>query len=165
MIADCYLAGVSTRRMDKLAKQLGIHSLSKSQVSRLAADLDEHVDEFRHRNLSEAGSFTFVAADALTMKVRQGGRVVNTTLPHPLRREPVTPKSMWPAVKAMLHSVYVQPDAAAVTAQFDRTLAYVSEKLPAVASNLDATRADILAFTSFPKDLWQQIWSNNPTSG
>ncbi len=74
----------------------------------------------------------------------------------------VTPKSMWPAVKAMLHSVYDQPDAAAVTAQFDRTLDYVSEKLPAVASHLDAARADILAFTSFPKDLWQQIWSNNP---
>ncbi|GAB3568612.1 hypothetical protein GCM10027405_30560 [Arthrobacter alkaliphilus] len=64
VIADCYLAGVSTRRMDKLVKQLGIHSLSKSQVSRMAADLDEHVDEFRHRNLSEAGPFTFVAADA-----------------------------------------------------------------------------------------------------
>ncbi len=74
----------------------------------------------------------------------------------------VTPKSMWPAVKAMLHSVYDQPDAAAVTAQFDRTLDYVTEKLPAVASHLDAARADILAFTSFPKDLWQQIWSNNP---
>ncbi len=74
----------------------------------------------------------------------------------------VTPKSMWPAVKAMLHSVYDQPDAEAVNAQFDRTLDYVTEKLPAVADHLDAARADILAFTAFPKDLWQQIWSNNP---
>ena len=49
VVADCYLAGVSTRRMDKLVKTLGIHSLSKSQVSRMAADLDEHVDQFRHR--------------------------------------------------------------------------------------------------------------------
>jgi len=80
VIADCYLAGVSTRRMDKLVKTLGIHSLSKSQVSRMAADLDEHVDEFRHRSLSEAGPFTVVAADALTMKVREGGRVVNTVV-------------------------------------------------------------------------------------
>ena len=39
VVADCYLAGVSTRRMDKLVKTLGIHSLSKSQVSRMAADL------------------------------------------------------------------------------------------------------------------------------
>jgi transposase-like protein len=68
VVADCYLAGVSTRRMDKLVKTLGIHSLSKSQVSRMAADLDEHVDQFRHRPLDDAGPFTFVAADALTMK-------------------------------------------------------------------------------------------------
>ncbi len=46
VVADCYLAGGSTRRMDKLVKTLGIHSLSKSQVSRMAADLDEHVDQF-----------------------------------------------------------------------------------------------------------------------
>src|SRR5690625_1815217 len=40
VVADCYLAGVSTRRMDKFVKTLGINSLSKSQVSRMAADLD-----------------------------------------------------------------------------------------------------------------------------
>lgn len=75
----------------------------------------------------------------------------------------ICPKSMWPAVKAMLHSVYDQPDAAAVHAQFDRLLDYVAGKLPAVAEHLDAARADILAFTAFPKDVWTQIWSNNPT--
>ena len=80
VVADCYLAGVSTRRMDKLVKTLGIHSLSKSQVSRMAADLDEHVDQFRHRPLGDAGPFTFVAADALTMKVREGGRVINAVV-------------------------------------------------------------------------------------
>jgi putative transposase len=68
VVADCYLAGVSTRRMDKLVKTLGIDSLSKSQVSRMAADLDGIVEDFRHRPLGEAGPFTFVAADALTMK-------------------------------------------------------------------------------------------------
>lgn len=80
MVADCYLAGVSTRRMDKLVKTLGISSLSKSQVSRMAADLDEHVEEFRHRSLAESGPFTFVAADALTMKVAEGGRVVSAVV-------------------------------------------------------------------------------------
>src|SRR5699024_2918684 len=80
VVADCYLAGVSTRRMDKLVKTLGIHSLSKSQVSRMAADLDEHVDQFRHRPLDQAGPFTFVAADALTMKVSEGGRVINAVV-------------------------------------------------------------------------------------
>ncbi|SMY03994.1 Transposase, Mutator family [Brevibacterium aurantiacum] len=66
-----------SRLMDKLVKTLGINALSKSQVSRMAADLDEQVEAFRHRPLDEAGPFTFVAADALTMKVREGGRVVN----------------------------------------------------------------------------------------
>ncbi|WP_196761019.1 transposase, partial [Mycobacterium avium] len=54
VVADCYLAGVSTRRMDKLVKTLGIDSLSKSQVSRMATDLDEHVEAFRHRPLDSA---------------------------------------------------------------------------------------------------------------
>ena len=74
----------------------------------------------------------------------------------------VTPKAMWPAVKAMLHSVYDQPDAASVNAQFDRLLDYVDKKLPDVFEHLDAARADILAFTGFPEGLWPQIWSNNP---
>jgi putative transposase len=234
VVADCYLAGVSTRRMDKLVKTLGIDSLSKSQVSRMAADLDEHVEQFRHRPLGDAGPFTFVAADALTMKVREGGRVVNavvllatgvngdghrevlglrvaTAETGPAWNEffadlvarglagvrlvtsdahhglveaiaanlpgatwqrcrthyaanlmSATPKSMWPAVKAMLHSVYDQPDRPAVHAQFDRLLDYVDGKLPEVYDHLDGARADILAFTAFPKDVWTQIWSNNP---
>lgn len=234
VVADCYLAGVSTRRMDKLVKSLGIASLSKSQVSRMAADLDEHVDQFRHRPLGEAGPFTFLAADALTMKVREGGRVINavvmlatgvngdghrevlglrvatsetgaawntffadlvarglsgvklvTSDAHAGLRDAIAanlpgaawqrcrthyaanlmavcPKSMWPAVKAMLHSVYDQPDAAAVNAQFDRLIEYTAEKLPEVADHVGQAREDLLAFATFPKDVWQQVWSNNP---
>ena len=74
----------------------------------------------------------------------------------------VTPKALWPAVKAMLHSVYDQPDAASVEAQFDRLLDYTAEKLPEVAEHLEQARADVLAFATFPKDVWSQIWSNNP---
>ena len=234
VVADCYLAGVSTRRMDKLVKTLGINTLSKSQVSRMAADLDAQVDAFRHRPLDTAGPFTFVAADALTIKVREAGRVVNAVclvatgvngdghrevlglrvataetkeawntfladlvarglggvrlitsdahaglveavganLPgaawqrcrthYAANLMSICPKNLWPAVKAMLHSVYDQPDAAAVHAQFDRLLDYVGVKLPAVAEHLAAARDDILAFTTFPKDVWTQIWSNNP---
>ena len=234
VVADCYLAGVSTRRMDKLVKTLGIDALSKSQVSRMAADLDQLVAEFRHRPLDAAGPFTFVAADALTMKVREGGRVINAVvllatgvngdghrevlglrvatsetksawneffadlvarglggvrlvtsdahvglveaiaanLPGAVWQRcrthysanlmGICPKSMWPAVKAMLHSVYDQPDAQAVRAQFDRLIDYVTEKLPDVAEHLADAQVDILAFTGFPKDVWTQIWSNNP---
>ena len=38
----------------------------------------------------------------------------------------------------------------------------MTEKLPAVAEHLEEARADILAFTAFPKEIWRQIWSNNP---
>ena len=74
----------------------------------------------------------------------------------------VTPKSSWGWVKALLHSVYDQPDAEAVHAQFDRIVDALADKLPAVAAHLEDARADILAFTGYPKDLWRQIWSNNP---
>jgi transposase-like protein len=76
VVATSYLLGVSTRRMDKLVETLGIASLSKSQVSRMAAELDEQVEAFRTRPL-DAGPYTFVWADALTLKVREGGRVIN----------------------------------------------------------------------------------------
>ena len=74
----------------------------------------------------------------------------------------VTPKSSWPWVKALLHSIYDQPDADAVHAQFDRVVDALTEKLPAAAEHLAEARADALAFTVFPKEIWRQIWSNNP---
>ena len=74
-----------------------------------------------------------------------------------------TPKASWPWVRALLHSVYDQPDAASVHAQFDRVLDALIDKLPTVAAHLDDARADLLAFTAFPKEIWRQIWSNNPS--
>lgn len=234
VVATCYLLGVITRRMDKLVESLGITSLSKSQVSRMAVDLDEQVKAFRTRPLADAGPFTFVAADALTMKVREDGRVINAVvlvatgvngdghrevlgctvttsetkeawnvffadlvarglggvrlvtsdahaglvaaiganLPGATWQRCRThyaanlmgtcPKSSWPALKTMLHSVYDQPDADSVHAQFDKLLDHVADLLPAVAAHLDDARADLLAFTTFPKEIWRQIWSNNP---
>src|SRR4051794_13525370 len=74
----------------------------------------------------------------------------------------VTPKSSGGWVKALLHSVYDQPDTEAVHAQFDRIVEALTDKLPEVADHLDQARADLLAFTAFPKEIWRQIWSNNP---
>jgi putative transposase len=62
--------------MDKLVETLGITSLSKSQVSVMAKELDTAVEAFRTRPL-DVGPYTFVAADALVLKVREAGRVVN----------------------------------------------------------------------------------------
>lgn len=66
-------------------------------------------------------------------------------------------------MKAMLHSVYDQPTADAVNAQFDRLLEYTEGRLPEVADHLGDAREDLLAFTTFPDDVWRQIWSNNST--
>src|SRR5690625_2127579 len=66
VVATCYLKGVSTRRMDSLAQPLGITGLSKSQVSVMAKELDEHVEDFRTRPLAD-GPYTFLAADALVI--------------------------------------------------------------------------------------------------
>lgn len=76
VVATSYLLGVSTRRVEKLAEQLGVTKLSKSQVSVMARELDEMVADFRNRPL-DAGPYTFVWIDALTQKVREGGRTVN----------------------------------------------------------------------------------------
>ncbi len=233
VVATCYLLGVSTRRMEKLVESLGITRLSKSQVSVMARDLDEHVASFRTRPL-DAGPYTFVAADALVLKVREGGRVVavhalvatgvnadghreilglqvtsaedgagwlaffrdlsarglsgvalvtsdahrglveaiGATLPgatwqrcrthYAANLMSATPKASWPWVKTMLHSVYDQPDAPSVHTQYDRLIEAVADKLPAVAEHLESARPDVLAFTAFPKEIWRQIWSNNP---
>jgi transposase-like protein len=53
VVATCYLLGISTRRMDKLVESLGITSLSKSQVSMTARDLDTRVEAFRTRPLDQ----------------------------------------------------------------------------------------------------------------
>lgn len=233
VVATCYLLGVSTRRMDKLVETLGITSLSKSQVSVMAKELDTAVEAFRTRPL-DGGPYTFLAADALVLKVREGGRVVNVhallavgvnkegyreilgvdvttaedgagwltflrsltarglsgvklvtsdahaglvaaigaTLPgatwqrcrthYTTNLMAVTPKASWPWVKTLLHSVFDQPDAQSVAAQYDRIIDALDDKLPKTAEHLEAARADLLAFTAFPKQIWRQIWSNNP---
>jgi putative transposase len=233
VVATSYLLGVSTRRMEKLVEQLGITRLSKSQVSVMARELDEQVADFRSRPLDQ-GPYTFLAADALTMKVREGGRVVlvhvltaagvnadghrevlgvdvtsaedgagwlaffrdlsvrglsgvslvtsdahtglvaalGATLPgaswqrcrthYAANLMAICPKASWGWVKALLHSVYDQPDAISVHAQFDRIVDALSDKLPAVADHLEHARPDILAFTAYPKELWRQVWSNHP---
>jgi putative transposase len=76
VVATSYLLGVSTRRVEKLAEQLGVTKLSKSQVSVMARELDEMVADFRNRPLDQ-GPYTFVWIDALTQKVREGGRTVS----------------------------------------------------------------------------------------
>jgi transposase-like protein len=74
VVAECYVKGVSTRRVDGLVRTLGIERISKSRVSDMAKDLDETVTAFRNRPL-DGGPYTYVWLDALALKVREAGRI------------------------------------------------------------------------------------------
>jgi len=74
VVAECYVKGVSTRRVDGLVKTLGIEGISKSQVSELAKSLDEAVEAFRCRPL-DRGPYTYLWLDALEIRCREAGRI------------------------------------------------------------------------------------------
>jgi len=233
VVATSYLLGVSTRRVEKLAASLGVTGLSKSQVSLMAAELDEMAEGFRSRPL-DAGPYTFAWIDALTQKVREGGRTVNvhaliatgvnadghreilgidvassedgagwlaflrglvarglsgvqlvTSDCHQGLRDAIAsvlpgaawqrcrthyhrnlltrvPKTAQPWVSTLVRTIFEQPDAASVRAQHAQVVTALEAKFPAAAAHLDDARDDILAFTAFPREVWRQIWSNNP---
>jgi len=76
VVAECYVRGVSTRKVEGLVRALGIEGISRSQVSELAKELDEEVRAFRARPLDGA-PYPYVWIDAQTQRVREAGRVVN----------------------------------------------------------------------------------------
>ena len=76
VVAQSYLEGVSSRKILKVAKALGVEGISRSQASRMAKELDEMVAAFRERRL-EDGPYLYVWIDAHAQKVREAGRVVN----------------------------------------------------------------------------------------
>jgi transposase-like protein len=233
VVATSYLLGVSTRRVEKLVEQLGIAQLSKSQVSEMAGHLDAQVEAFRSRPL-DAAHYTFVWMDALTLKTREHGRIVNVhaliavgvnadggrevlgldicsdedgagwlaflrsltarglsgvqlvvsdahrglvaaigaALPgaawqrcrtHYLRNLLTkVPKSAQPWVATLVRTIFDQPDTDTVKAQYSRAVTAIAERFPDAADHLDDARDDLLAFTAFPREIWRQIWSNNP---
>jgi transposase-like protein len=75
VVAEAYLLGVSTRKVEDLVQSLGVEKLSKSQVSTLAKELDVVVKSFRERRLE--GEFRYVWLDAMVMKCREDGRIAN----------------------------------------------------------------------------------------
>jgi transposase-like protein len=232
VIADAYLAGVSTRRVEKLVQQLGVERMSKSQVSRLAKSLDQIVEDFRTRPLDGA-PYAYVTLDALVVKCREGGRTVNACVVHAvgvnkdgfresLGLDVVTaedgaawlayirglvarglggvklvssdahpglvdaiastltgaawqrcrthfmrnlltrvPKSAQGFVATMVRTIFAQPDAATVHEQHARIVEQLGTRFPEAAALLHEAGPDLLAFTSFPKEHWRQLWSNN----
>jgi putative transposase len=72
VVAECYVLGVSTRRVEGLVQTLGIETISKSQVSQMAKSLDQMVESFRTRPLDQ-GPYRYLWVDALVHKARQPG--------------------------------------------------------------------------------------------
>ncbi len=72
------------------------------------------------------------------------------------------PRSAGPFVATLVRSIFAQPDAEAVWAQFRRVVDQLTERFPDAAAMLEAAGPDILAFTTYPQAHWRQVWSNNP---
>lgn len=78
VVQEAYILGVSTRKMDKLIKTMGLQGIDKSKVSRICKDLDEMVAQFRERRLQS--SYPYIWLDAIVLNVRENHRVVKLSL-------------------------------------------------------------------------------------
>jgi transposase-like protein len=78
VIQEAYVQGISTRSVDDLVQALGMNGISKSQVSRLCAEIDEKINAFLDRPLE--GEWPYVWLDATYVKVRQHGRIVSVAV-------------------------------------------------------------------------------------
>lgn len=233
VVAESYVLGVSTRKVDRLVEQLGIEGISKSQVSDIAKQLDEVVEDFRNRPLV-GRTYPFVWLDALKIKVREGGRVVNAIVvvatgtsnegareilgadvfsgeteaawldflrslvdrglsgvelvvsdAHPGLVSAIettlvgaawqrcrthfmanllakVDKSAQAFVATLVRTIFLQEDFDSVWKRLWVVADQLEPRFPEAAALLEAAAHDLLAFASFPKDLWTKIWSNNP---
>ena len=234
VVMEAYVHGVSTRKVDDLVAALGAASgISKSEVSRICAGLDDEMAAFRTRRLDHT-EFPYLFADATYLKGRVGGQVVSravvvvtgvtitgerevlgcavgdtecedfwTEFFRSLRTRRLrgvrlvisdaheglkaaiakcfvgagwqrcrvhfmrnvlakVPKADAEMVAAAIRTIFAQPNADAVAAQFDRIVTTLEPQFPIVAGTLVDARDDLLAFTGFPFEHWRKIWSTNP---
>jgi putative transposase len=234
VVMEAYLHGVSTRKVDDLVKALGADTgISKSEVSRICADLDGEVAAFRDRDLGETG-YPYVFLDATYCKARVNHRVISQAMVVAIgvasdgRREvlgfdvgdsenevfwtgflrslrargldgvklvisdahtglkkaistvfqgaswqrcrvhfmrnvlSIVPRASQEVVASMIRTIFAQPDAKHVQAQFDEVIRVLTPTHSKVAQMLLDAREDLLAFCGFPPKHWRQIWSTNP---
>lgn len=231
VIQESYVHGVSTRSVDDLVKAMGAGGMSKSQVSRLCAEIDERVNAFLSRPLE--GCWPYLWLDATYLKVREGGRIVSraviiavavnedgkrevlgvTTGPseaetfwteflrslasrglrgvklviaddhkglraaarrvfnathqrcriHWMRNALAhAPAKQRTAVAAILKTIFAQETKVEAEAQWAIVADALREKQPKLGALMDASRDDVLAYMSFPREHWPQIASTNP---
>ena len=235
VVMEAYVHGVSTRSVDDLVAALGIESgISKSEVSRICAGLDEVVGAFRTRRLDQT-TFPYVYLDATYLHVRNstsqvvsmavvvatgitadgarevlgldvgdsedevfwrgfltslkqrglgGVRLVisdqHAGLVAALKRSfqgtahqrcrvhfarnllALVPRSHTDMVAAVFRTIFAQPNAEAVTATWDQVRDQLAKSFPKIGPLMDEAKAEVLAFTAFPRAHWQKIWSTNP---
>ena len=231
VIQEAYIHGVSTRSVDDLVKAMGAGGMSKSQVSRLCAEIDERVNAFLSRPLE--GAWPYLWLDATYLKVREGGRIVSHAViiavgvnedgkrevlgvatglseaeafwieflrsladrglrgvklviaddhkglraaarrvfnathqrcrVHWMRNALAhAPAKSRTAMAAMLKTIFAQETKAEAEKQWDIVADALREKQPKLGALMDASRDDVLAYMSFPREHWAQIASTNP---
>src|SRR5215211_7744399 len=235
VVMEAYVNGVSTRSVDDLVAALGIDSgISKSEVSRICAGLDEIVDAFRTRRLDHT-EFPYVYLDATYLHVRNSTSqvvsmavVVATGITTDGSREVLgldvgdsedevfwrsflaglkkrglggvrlvisdqhaglvaalkrsfqgtahqrcrvhfarnllahVPKTHTDMAAAVFRTVFAQPDADTVAATWDEVRDQLATRFPKIGPLMDDAKAEVLAFTAFPRAHWSKTWSTNP---
>ena len=234
VVMEAYVNGVSTRAVDDLVQALGVESgISKSEVSRICAGLDEQVEAFRSRPLHHT-SFPYVFLDATYLHVRRSGQVtsmavvVATGVTADGGREvlgldvgdsedevfwrgflrtlkqrgllgvllvisdqhaglvaalgrvfqgvghqrcrvhfarnllALVPKSHKDMVAAVFRTIFAQPDPEAASATWDTVRDQLAASFPKIGPLMDEAKAEVLAFTAFPRPHWAKVWSTNP---
>jgi transposase-like protein len=168
VVMEAYLHGVSTRRVDDLVKALGADTgISKSEVSRICADLDAEVGAFRDRGVAEQ-QFPYVFLDATYCKVRVNGRAVSqaVVIATGVRADGWREVLGFAVVDSEDGAFWTgfprSPKAEMVTDQLDVIAGMLGRQSTKVETMLRDAAEDLLAFTSFPPGHWKKIWSTNP---
>ena len=231
VIQEAYIQGISTRSVDDLVKALGMSGISKSQVSRLCAEIDERVGAFLNRPIE--GEWPYLWIDATYVKARSEGRIVSMAVIVAVgvnsdgRREvlgmdigPSEAETFWTAflrklarrglrgvklvvsdahegikaavakvltatwqrcrvhfmrnalahagrsgrrvVSAFIATAFAQDDAEAARQQWRRVADQIRPKVPKLATLMDDSEADVLAYMTFPPAHRTKLHSTNP---
>jgi transposase-like protein len=231
VIQEAYIQGISTRSVDDLVKALGMSGISKSQVSRLCAEIDERVTAFLERPIE--GDWPYLWIDATYVKARAAGRIVSMAVIVAVgvnsdgRREvlgmdigPSEAETFWTAflrkltrrglrgvklvvsdahegikaavakvltatwqrcrvhfmrnalahagrsgrrvVSAFIATAFAQDDAEAARQQWRRVADQLRPKVPKLATLMDDSEADVLAYMTFPPAHRTKLHSTNP---
>ncbi len=237
VVMEAYVHGVSTRSVDDLVEAMGGSGVSKSEVSRICAGLDETVGAFRTRALDHV-EFPYIYLDATYLHVRnkpgKGGQVVSMAVVvatgvtaggereilgldvgdsedevfwrgflNSLKQRGLggvqlvisdqhaglvkalsrafqgvahqrcrvhfarnllahVPKGQVDYVAAAFRMIFAQAKPDDIDAAWDKTRDEFAARWPKIGPYMDEAKAEVLAFTAFPREHWRKIWSTNP---